>query len=203
MRFSLLSIAINFASLFPRAMRATAFMFALVFLSTVFCVTPVFAQSNAITTAGAGDVTTTLGSLPFFPNGLQIDKFGTIYKTVVDGTASAPAVAGKIVYFNGTKWLQAATANLVLPWGQYGVVITAASALNGNALIAVKGTVTCSVLTGGTTAVAVNTPLAITATGDLTATVAATTPGITWGIGVQTLAISQPATLITCTIGGY
>lgn len=164
--------------------------------------TTVLAQ-NAITTAGAGDVTTTLGSNPFFPLGLKLDQFGTIYKQITDGTAAAPAAVGKIVYWNGTKWLQAATANLVMPWGMYGVVVTAAPALNGSALIAVKGSTTCSVLTGGTTAVAVNTPLAITATGDLTATTAATTPGVTWGIGVQTLAISQPATLITCIVGGY
>ncbi len=183
--------------------RSLALATALALAALTSVVPNVALAQNAITTAGAGDVTTTLGPLPFFPTGLKQDQFGTIYKQITDGTVTTPAAVGKIVYWNGTKWLQAATANVVLPWGMYGVVTTAATAVNGTATIAVKGSTTCSVLTGGTTAVAANTPLAITATGDLTATTAATTPGITWGIGVQTLAISQPATLITCIIGGY
>ena len=160
----------------------------------------VFAQS-----AGVGDVTSVIGSLPWFPNGLRQDQYGIQFKQIVDSTPTTPAPVGKIVYWTGSSWIQAATANVALGRGMYGVVTVAAQTQGGTATIQTQGLVTASVKTGGSVACAAtgDVPLAITTTGDLTPTAAATVPGVTWGTCASVLAISQSATLISIVVGGY
>lgn len=153
-----------------------------------------------------GDSSNILGVNPTFTYGAWLDQYGTQYKAIVDSTSTTPAPVGKIVYWTGTTWIQAATANLAVPQGMYGVIVQAAPVQGGVAFIQTRGLVSASVKTGGSVACAAtgDVPLAITTTGDLTPTAAASVPGVTWGTCASVLAISTTATLIKIYIGtGY
>lgn len=147
-----------------------------------------------------------LGINPSFLYGLTTEQYGNTYKQITDSTPTTPAAVGKWVYWTGSTWIQGATANVPMHVGMYGVVVVAATVQGGQAIIQTQGLNTqASVKTGGSVACAItgDIPFAITTTGDVTPTVAATVPGVTWGICASVLAISQAATLITVYIGGY
>lgn len=164
--------------------------------------TPAFAVPSS--PAGSTDSSGILGLFPGFQYGVTTEQYGIIWKQVKDSTATTPAAVGKIVYFTGATWIQAATANLAVPRGYYGVVVIAAPAQGGQALIQTQGLVTASVKTTSTACAATgNVPLATTTTGDLTPTAAATVPGVTWGFCASVLAGSSAATLISIVLGGY
>lgn len=178
-------------------------------LALAACVSLCLSLSPALavpSTTWAPDSASILGTNPGFLYGVTYDQYGNAYKSIIDSTPTTPAAVGKWVYWTGSTWIQGATANVPLHPGQYGVVVNAASAQGGTALIQVQGyNATASVKTGGSVACAAtgDVPLAITTTGDVTPTVAATVPGVTWGICAGVLAISQPATPTPVYIGGY
>lgn len=184
-------------------MKILRFLGALALAACVLFPSTTIAVSAAPTVAT--DSSGILGTYPGFQSGYFADQFGNVFKTITDSTPSTPSAVGKIVYWQGGTWIQAATANVALGRNMYGVVIVAAAAQGGSAIIQTQGFVSASVKTGGSVACAItgDIPLAITTTGDLTPTVAATVPGVTWGTCASVLAISQSATLINIVIGGY
>lgn len=164
--------------------------------------TPVLAVPSS--PAGSTDSSGILGLFPGFQYGVTTEQSGIVWKAVKDSTASTPAAIGKLLYYTGSTWIQSATANLAVPRGMYGIVVIAAPAQGGIALIQTQGFVTASVKTTSTACAATgDVPLASTSTGDLTPTAAASTPGVTWGFCTSVLAGSSAATLIGIFIGGY
>jgi hypothetical protein len=146
-------------------------------LAALAIATPALAQ-NATTTAGLGDVTTTLGPNPYFPSGYKTSPDAAWYKQVTDSTANAPASVGQLLALSPASqtWALSNLPFSPIPIAEYGVVTSAAGAVKGSATIQVRGIVSALCTTNATQAIAAGSFLTADGAGNLTTLPSPSTP---------------------------
>ena len=152
-------------------------------LAAVFAVAVLASGLAGSKVAAAGpnvpgtDSTGILGPSPLFPTGYSTDQYAAWYKNVTDTTATTPAVAGSLEVFTGSTpaWIESATAGAAFPFGQYGIVYTAAPAQGGVATIQLRGLAN-ALCTTGSVAIAKSNALIADGSGGLTVPAPSGTP---------------------------
>lgn len=142
---------------------------------------------------------------------IGVSKIEPLEREVFDNTAAGPATNGQLIGMDptavansigGGNWILNASAGQKYGTFGCGIVVKPATAVGESCLVRVSGVVAAYVVTDGTHAVAVGTPLVADGSGHLTA-VATPTFGQVIAISLGTQAISLGPLLVPVFLASY